>query len=156
MAPHLEMATEAHEEWRDRAGVDPDLDMRALVLLIWSADLGPSNVRAGKVAETGPRSTATVAGDLVYALSSAGELACLTTGGKSVWRTNLVKDLRGAPGPWGYAESPLVDGGVLVCTPGGPQATLAGLNRRTGAVLWKSAVDRGHQAAYASPIVAEA
>jgi AcrR family transcriptional regulator len=40
MAPHLEMATEAHEEWRDRAGVDPDLDMRALVLLIWSADLG--------------------------------------------------------------------------------------------------------------------
>ena len=40
MAPHLDMATEAHEEWRDRAGVDPDLDMRALVLLIWSADLG--------------------------------------------------------------------------------------------------------------------
>jgi AcrR family transcriptional regulator len=40
MEPHLDMATEAHDEWRDRAGVDPDLDMRALVLLIWSADLG--------------------------------------------------------------------------------------------------------------------
>jgi AcrR family transcriptional regulator len=40
MAPHLEMATEAHEEWRERAGVDPHLDMHALVLLIWSADLG--------------------------------------------------------------------------------------------------------------------
>jgi hypothetical protein len=34
------MATDAHEEWRDRAGVDRELDMRALVLLIWSADLG--------------------------------------------------------------------------------------------------------------------
>jgi len=34
------MATEAHEEWRDRAGVDPSIDMRALVTLIWSADLG--------------------------------------------------------------------------------------------------------------------
>jgi hypothetical protein len=40
MAPHLDMATDAHQEWRERAGVDPQLDMRALVLLIWSADLG--------------------------------------------------------------------------------------------------------------------
>ena len=40
LLPHIDMATEAHEEWRDRAGVDPALDMRALVTLIWSADLG--------------------------------------------------------------------------------------------------------------------
>lgn len=40
MVPRIDMATEAHEEWRDRAGVDPALDMRALVKLIWSADLG--------------------------------------------------------------------------------------------------------------------
>ena len=40
MMPHIEMATDAHEEWRERAGVDPDVDMRALVMLIWSADLG--------------------------------------------------------------------------------------------------------------------
>ncbi len=40
VAPHIDMATAAHEEWRDRAGVDPDLDMRSLVLLLWSADLG--------------------------------------------------------------------------------------------------------------------
>jgi len=40
LQPHLDMATEAHEEWRDRAGVDAALDMRALVTLIWSADLG--------------------------------------------------------------------------------------------------------------------
>jgi len=40
MVPRIDMATEAHEEWRDRAGVDPSIDMRALVTLIWSADLG--------------------------------------------------------------------------------------------------------------------
>jgi AcrR family transcriptional regulator len=40
VAPHIEMATAAHEEWRDRAGVDASLDMRSLVLLLWSADLG--------------------------------------------------------------------------------------------------------------------
>jgi AcrR family transcriptional regulator len=40
MVPHLDMATAAHEEWRDRAGVDPEVDMHALVAFIWSADLG--------------------------------------------------------------------------------------------------------------------
>ncbi|MDQ1385239.1 MAG: hypothetical protein QOG65_2618 [Actinomycetota bacterium] len=40
MVPRIDMATDAHEEWRDRAGVDRALDMRALVTLIWSADLG--------------------------------------------------------------------------------------------------------------------
>ena len=40
MMPRIDMATEAHVEWRDRAGVDAALDMRALVTLIWSADLG--------------------------------------------------------------------------------------------------------------------
>jgi len=40
MLPHIEMATAAQEEWRDRAGVDPTLDMRALVTLLWTADLG--------------------------------------------------------------------------------------------------------------------
>jgi AcrR family transcriptional regulator len=40
VAPHIDMATAVHEEWRDRASVDPTLDMRALVLLLWSADLG--------------------------------------------------------------------------------------------------------------------
>lgn len=36
----IETATEAHEEWRVSAGVDPALDMRSLVTFIWSADLG--------------------------------------------------------------------------------------------------------------------
>src|SRR4051794_18204930 len=40
VAPHIDMATDVHEEWSERAGVDPDLDMRALVLLLWSADVG--------------------------------------------------------------------------------------------------------------------
>ncbi len=40
VAPHIEMATDAHEEWKERAGVDRELDMRALVMLLWSADLG--------------------------------------------------------------------------------------------------------------------
>jgi len=40
MAPRIDLATEVHEEWRARSGVDADVDMRALATLIWSADLG--------------------------------------------------------------------------------------------------------------------
>jgi AcrR family transcriptional regulator len=40
LQPHLDMATEAQQEWRSGAGVDPDVDMAALVTLLWSADLG--------------------------------------------------------------------------------------------------------------------
>ncbi len=40
IVPRIDLATDAHEEWRERAGVDPSLDMRALVTMLWSADLG--------------------------------------------------------------------------------------------------------------------
>src|SRR5262249_40447998 len=57
------------------------------------------------------------------------------------------------PGEWAYAESPLIDGDALVCTPGGSEATLVALNKNTGAVLWKSALADGDEAAYASAIM---
>jgi outer membrane protein assembly factor BamB len=50
----------------------------------------------------------------------------------------------------------LIDGATLVITPGGKEATLAALDKKTGEVTWKSAVPGGDQAAYASVIVVEA
>jgi len=103
------------------------------------------------------RSTPTIDGDLLYALGSDGDLACLETKtGKIRWSKNLRQEFGGKPGEWAYAESPLVDGGVVVITPGGPQATLAALNKKTGAVIWKSAVPGGDAAGYASAIIVQA
>ena len=34
--------------------------------------------------------------------------------------------------PWGYSESVLVDGDLLVCTPGGPENTMVALDKLTG------------------------
>src|SRR5687767_12366996 len=105
----------------------------------------------------GARSTPTVDGDVLYALGSDGDLACLTVAdGQVRWRKNLRSDFGGRPGNWAYAESPLVDGDVLVCTPGGEQATLVALNKKTGEVVWKSAVPGGDEAGYASVIVVDA
>ncbi len=103
------------------------------------------------------RSTPTVDGERLYALGSDGDLVCVETAtGKLVWRKSLRGDFGGKPGKWAYAESPLIDGDVLVVTPGGAEATIVALNKKTGAVIWKSAVPGGDVAAYASAIVTEA
>jgi outer membrane protein assembly factor BamB len=47
----------------------------------------------------------------------------------------------------------LVDGDVVVVTPGGAEATLVALDKKTGALVWKSAVPGGDPAGYASAIV---
>jgi outer membrane protein assembly factor BamB len=122
---------------------------------LWAARIGP--VRAGGGGYPGPRCTPTVDGKVLYALGLAGDLVCLEVAtGKRRWRKDLVKDFNGAPGGWGYSESPLVDGGQLICTPGGRTATLAALNKKTGSVVWKAEVPQGDGAAYSSAIAAEA
>jgi outer membrane protein assembly factor BamB len=102
------------------------------------------------------RSTPTVDGSLIYALGSDGDLACLETkSGKIRWQKNIRKEFGGQPGEWAYAESPLVDGDLVVVTPGGAEATMAAVNKRTGATVWKSAIPGGDPAAYASAIAVE-
>ena len=123
---------------------------------VWATRLGkvgnPSQMPSFPTA----RSTPTIDGALMYALGSDGDLACLeTASGKVRWQKNLRADFGGHPGQWAYSESPLVDGDTLVATPGGAQATLVALNKKTGETIWKSVVPGGDDAAYASAIVVE-
>ena len=121
----------------------------------WSTRLGQVGPNpSGRMSYPGARSTPTVDGDLLYALGSDGDLACLETAtGKSRWQKNLRTDFSGQPGQWAYSESPLIDGDILVCTPGGSSATLVALNKKTGDVIWKSSVPGGDPAAFASAII---
>ena len=103
------------------------------------------------------RSTPTIDGNLLYALGSDGDFVCLDAKtGKILWQKNLRKDFAGKPGEWAYAESPLVDGDIVVVTPGGEQATMIAMNKKTGAVIWKSAVPGGDPAGYTSAIIVQA
>lgn len=124
---------------------------------IWSARLGKVGNPEQKPSYPAARSTPTVDGELLYALGSDGNLACLqASDGKLRWQKNLREELSGKPGIWAYSESPLIDGDVLVCTPGGSVATMVALDKKTGNVIWKSAMPEADDAAYASPIVVEA
>lgn len=123
---------------------------------IWSSRVGTVGPNQGPQ-HPGARSTPTVDGELLYALGSDGDLACLETAtGQVRWKKNLRSEFGGRPGNWAYAESPLIDRDVVVVTPGGEEATIVALNKKTGGVIWKSAVAGGDKAAYASTIVVEA
>ena len=123
---------------------------------LWSVRLGKVGRPEQNPNYPGARSTPTVDGHLLYALGSDGDLVCLeTAGGQERWRKQLGADFAGKSGDWAYAESPLVDGDALICTPGGSNATMVALNKLTGALIWKCAIPEADDAGYASVVVAE-
>jgi outer membrane protein assembly factor BamB len=128
---------------------------------LWRVKIGPIFTFMRNYWGDGPRSTPTIDGDFLYALGGQGELVCLEIAkkGKEVWRKNLIKDLGGkmmdvGGDDWGYSESPLIDGKLLICTPGGPKGTLAALDKTNGNIVWRS-VGLTHNAPYSSAVVAD-
>ena len=103
----------------------------------------------------GPRSTPTVAGGKVYAIAGQGDLVCAdAASGKQEWSVSLQKDLGGKLQGWGFTESPLVDGDLVIVTPGGSKGAIAGLDAKTGKVIWQTS-DVTENAQYSSIIPAE-
>lgn len=124
---------------------------------LWRTRLGKVGNPNQQPKFPGARSTPTVDGEFIYALGSDGDLACVeAAGGEIRWRKDLRADFGGKPGTWAYAESPLIDGDVLMCTPGGAEATVVALNKQTGDELWRAALPEADEAAYASAIVVNA
>jgi outer membrane protein assembly factor BamB len=125
--------------------------------VIWTARIGNVGNPNQNPSYPKARSTPTIDGAFLYVLGSDGDLACLEVKtGKVRWSKNVRQEFGGQPGEWAYAESPLVDGDVVVVTPGGPQATMLAVNKKNGAVIWKSAIPGGEPAGYASAIVVQA
>jgi outer membrane protein assembly factor BamB len=108
----------------------------------------------------GPRGTPTVDGELLYAVGTDGDLVALETAtGKERWRKGLAREFGGAMmSGWRFSESPLVDGDLVLATPGAPGAAIVALDKKTGLTRWKAAVpDLGPQgrdgAGYSSIVV---
>lgn len=101
----------------------------------------------------GARSTPTVVNDLVYATSGTGQLSCYDAdSGKVIWTTDLMHDMGGFLGIFGFSESPAVDEEYLYCFPGGQKDNVVAFDRINGEVAWSSAVLKD-TFAYGSPIL---
>lgn len=121
---------------------------------IWYTAIAPANRSIGY--GDGPRCTPTVVGNRLYALGVSGDLVCLDTDqGKEQWHRQLVKECGGRVPPWGYSESPLVDGDRVIATPGGSKATLAAFATKNGETIWNGVVPEGDGAGYSSAIIAQ-
>lgn len=105
----------------------------------------PGNVSYGP----GPRATPTVSGGFIYTLGAFGHLLCLKAdSGEKVWERNIVADFKGAVPNFGVSAAPLIEGEMLICEPGGPEAGIVALEKATGKEVWKSGKDK---ASYAAP-----
>jgi alcohol dehydrogenase (cytochrome c) len=108
---------------------------------IWAAPLGSAFAQRPSQSREGPACTPTVDGDRLYVIGMGGHVACLQVkDGKILWQISMAEKFSGRLPMWSYRESPLVDGEKLICTPGGPDATLVALNKLTGETIWKSKV----------------
>ena len=103
------------------------------------------------------RSTPTVDGDMVYVITPHGQLvACATADGKERFRVDLKAQFGGKKGDsWGYSESPLVDDNRLICTPGGEQATLVALDKKTGQLIWSCPMKGDRGAGHSSVVISQ-
>lgn len=124
--------------------------------LVWKTKMGPPWMdRQPNWGSS--RSTPTVDGDRVYAVTADGILVCCeTAAGRELWRKNLKEELGGKKADgWGYSESVLIDGQQLVCTPGGESATMVALDKRTGELKWSTVREGDRGAGHSSIVITE-
>jgi len=104
----------------------------------WKANYGPEMGKSGP-ARPGTRGTPTIDGERIFVMSSFGKLIMIEpTEGKVLKSIDLLERFGAEQAKFGFAECVLVDGQKIICTPGGPDASLAALNKSTGETLWQT------------------
>ncbi len=103
--------------------------------VLWSTALAD----ATRLDHPGSRVTPTVDGEFLYTVSAYGDFTCLeAASGKVRWTKQLKRELNGTQPGWGYSESPLVDGDLVLCTPGGAKGTILAVRKTSGEIAWRS------------------
>ena len=119
--------------------------------LQWKVNYGTEWYRS----HAGTHTTPTIDGERLYLISGYGRIACYNAkNGERIWYVDTLEKFRGRNISWGIAESLLIDGSKIICTPGGKDATVVALDKMTGKTIWTS---RGlsEKSAYCSPVLIE-
>ena len=108
---------------------------------LWLADIARGEGYSGGDTAgggDGPRSTPTVSDGKVYVLTPDLVARCLDAEtGRLIWKRDLMKQHHGRNIGWNSAASVAVDGKLVFVAGGGPGQSMLGLNKNTGAVVWK-------------------
>ena len=101
----------------------------------------------------GTRGSVTVNDGRLYIVAGTGRIVCFDEASLNVlWKKNFTADYNVKMVMWGIAESSLIEGNTLIVVPGGENASVIALNKKTGELLWESNVDIGNTA-YNSPML---
>ncbi len=104
---------------------------------------------------SGPRTTPTVDGELVYTLGAEGKLIAFNAkDGKIVWDKELKEIYKTKSAMWGYAAHPMIDGDKLITLAGGEGSHVVAFDKKTGKELWKSQSQK--EQGYSPPTIVEA
>jgi len=119
--------------------------------LLWKSSYGAEWFKS----YPGSRSIPTIIGNNLYLISGRGRVVCIDAlSGKERWAVEIFEKFKAENIEWGFAESPVVDGDRVICTPGGPSENIVALNRFTGETVWTSK-GNGDLSAYCSPLLVE-
>lgn len=89
----------------------------------------------------GSRSTPSIDGNRLYVVSSSGVIACLDTkNGSEIWSRNFSGWNGKMMSGWGFSESPLIDGDLVLCTPGGSKGMIVALDKMSGKEVWAATI----------------
>ncbi|MCL2728330.1 MAG: PQQ-like beta-propeller repeat protein [Bacteroidales bacterium] len=122
--------------------------------LKWKQILGTEHIDAQNRGNGG-RGSVTVDGEKLYLIRGGGQIHCLLAmDGKILWQKDFKDDFGGIlMSNWGFSESPLIDGDLVICAPGGEEGTIVALDKNSGALVWRTK-ELTDKSAYSSPIVA--
>jgi outer membrane protein assembly factor BamB len=102
---------------------------------IWRTRIGP---KLFDEFGNGPKATPTVIGDEVFVLGGLGNFASLSASdGSKNWEVDIKETFGSNQATYGFATSALIEGDVVVLDIGAEEDKgYAGLDRKTGEVLW--------------------
>ncbi len=84
----------------------------------------------------GPRSTPATDGNVVVAVAPTGEIVCVQAAtGRPLWQKHLERDFGASRPGFHFVESPMIDGHLVLLSPGG---TVVALSKLNGQTAWRS------------------
>jgi len=115
----------------------------------WKTPYGPEMDKTGPAA-AGTRGSASISGDRIFVMSGFGKLIIFNReNGRLLKSIDLLEQSGAEQAKFGFAECVLVDGKKVICTPGGPDASLMAIDKETGEKIWQTK-GLSQQSAYCS------